>query len=88
MEPKVCSKSLVYTRPSVSGEIMYFTLSILPFKSMKVVDHFDKHLRYILPVHYILENEKIAFCGVFAGSTVHAWRFIVFYSARLQLKSP
>ena len=40
------------------------SLSILPFESLKVADHFH--------MHYILENEahKIAFCSVFAGSTV------------------
>ena len=51
------------------------SLSILPYDSVKVGDHFDMHLgnEYYVTVHYILEmkqTHKIAFCGVFAGSTV------------------
>ena len=50
------------------------SLSILPFNSMKVGDHFDMHL-LVLTVYYILENEAnthlhFAVSSLGAGSTV------------------
>ena len=51
------------------------SFSILSFKSMKVGDHFDVYLGYILTMHYNLnrskQTHKIAYLGVFAGSIVY-----------------
>ena len=33
------------------------SLAILPFKSVKVGDHFDMHIGYYITMHYTLENE-------------------------------
>ena len=48
------------------------SLSILRFESLTIGDHFDMHLGYQLCTIFwkMKQTHKMAFCGVFAGSTV------------------
>ena len=57
---------------SLSHVRLCLSLSLPPIDSVMVDDHFDMHLGYYLCTIFwkIKETHKIAFCSVFAGSTV------------------
>ena len=71
-------RSLKYflNRPSIHAPSSHLrlclSLSILLFKSVNVGDHFDMHLEYLLCIitQKMKQTHKIAFFGVFAGSTI------------------